>query len=263
MTTYGYLYRTTLEASFDSIARAGYRLVEISAVGPHVPASAFEWAERRQLRRLLDERGLTCVAINPPELTLISPNRDVRDTALRQFRRCIGLAHDLEARLVVVPPGRRSPLIPMPSADANELALLQLSRLVTDAREYGVRLALEPVPYGFAESTQDLLALVRAIDDELVGVTLDVANIFGREDVQAAVSTTASVLMLAHVSDTWRDRWAHTSLGRGEVDLQEFLRALRREGFGGPCVYELVDGEDPDPRIGHDLETLKAWGCTA
>lgn len=263
MATYGYLYRTTLEASFDSIAKAGYRLVEISAVGPHVPASAFEWSERRQLGRLLKERGLTCVALNPPELNLISPNQEVRDVALRQYRRCIGLAHDLGARLVVVIPGRRSPLIPMPSPDASELALLQLSRLVIDAREYGVSLALETVPYGFAETTKDLLALVHAIDDEVVGVTLDVANIFGREDVQAAVSATAGVLMMAHVSDTWRQRWAHTSLGRGDVDHRQFLSALRQHQFGGPCVYELVDGEDPEPRIGHDLATFKSWGCTA
>ncbi len=176
MTTYGYLYRATLEASLDSIARAGFHLVEISAVAPHVPATAFDWDERRQVKRLLEDRGLTSVAINAPELNLISPNREVRDVALGQYRRCIGLAHDLGARLVVVIPGRRGPLIPMPAPDATELALLQLSRMLGDAREYGVRLALEAVPSGFAESTQELLGLVRSIDDELLGITLDVAN---------------------------------------------------------------------------------------
>lgn len=130
MTTYGYLYRATLEASLDSIARAGFHLVEISAVAPHVPATAFDWDERRQVKRLLEDRGLTSVAINAPELNLISPNREVRDVALGQYRRCIGLAHDLGARLVVVIPGRRGPLIPMPAPDATELALLQLSRML-------------------------------------------------------------------------------------------------------------------------------------
>ena len=67
-------------------------------------------------------------------------------------------------------------------------------------------------------------------------------------------------LALAHISDTWRDTWAHTSAGRGEVNFPAFAAALTEIGFGGPTVYELVDGEDPEPRLAADLAALAAAG---
>jgi sugar phosphate isomerase/epimerase len=65
---------------------------------------------------------------------------------------------------------------------------------------------------------------------------------------------------MAQLSDSWRARFAHTSLGRGEVDFEAFGRALSDSGFVGPSIYELVDGEDPGPRIEADLRTLEGWG---
>ena len=67
-------------------------------------------------------------------------------------------------------------------------------------------------------------------------------------------------LAIAHVSDAWRTRWAHTSVGRGEVDFAAFAQALTAAGFAGPTVYELVDGEDPAPRLPADLAALEKAG---
>src|SRR5437016_2727748 len=93
MTTFGYLYHTSLEASLESIARAGYRLVEIMPLPPHLSVSGADWLERRHLKRLLDDLGLKCVSINANELNLISPTPDLRETALRLYQQSIVLAH--------------------------------------------------------------------------------------------------------------------------------------------------------------------------
>ena len=74
------------------------------------------------------------------------------------------------------------------------------------------------------------------------------------------VARLGEYLGLAHVSDTWRARWAHTSLGRGEVDFASFAAALAAAGFAGPTVYELVDGEDPAPRLAADFAALSKAG---
>jgi sugar phosphate isomerase/epimerase len=263
METFGYLYRATLQSSLESIARAGYATVEISSVPPHLPVTGFDVVQRRQLKRLLDDLGLTCVSVNNIELNLISPNTELREVALRQYRQSVVLAHDLGARVINVIAGRGGVLMSMPTQDATEVAVAQLAQLLKDAHEYGVHIALEIVPFGFVQTTDEMVALVRALDDDLVGICVDVANIYGHEDVRAAVSTVAPFIKLAHLSDTWRDRYAHTSIGRGEVDFPEFLDTLRTVNFSGPCIYELVDGEDPDQRIGDDLTTLRNWGWTS
>lgn len=264
MTTYGYLHLETLESALESIARAGYKLVEIMPVSPHLSVSSFDWLQRKRLKRVLLDQGLTCVSINAAELNLISLNSDLQNVALRQYRQCIVLAHDLGAQIVNVIAGRQSSLQPMPAQDAMDFAVQQLALLLKDAHEYGVTLALETAHLlGFVESTTELVDLVRTVDDERLGICVDVANFFGHEDVESAVSTVGPFLTMAHLSDTWRDRNAHTSIGRGEVNFPQYFAALQQQQFQGPCIYELLDGETPAPRIASDLVTLKKWGFSA
>lgn len=262
MTTFGYLYRASVQAALESIAAAGYRLVEIAPAPPQLLVTEFAAEQRARLKGLLGDLNLACVSINPPELNLISPNPEIRELALRHYRECIRLAHDLGAGIVIVLAGRQSPLIPMPHAAAKEMAVNQLSLLAEDAHRYAVNLAVETVPFGFNETSAEVAAIVKQLDDERIGIALDVANIYGREDVRAAVATCAGSLMIAHLSDTWKSRWAHTSVGAGEVDFVEYLTSLESIGFDGPCIYELVDGADPDPRIRGDLAILKGLGMT-
>jgi sugar phosphate isomerase/epimerase len=260
MTTFGYLYHESLESSLESIAQAGFVLVEIAPVPPHLFVASLDREQRTRLRRRLVDNGLTCVSVNPVELNLISTNPDLREVALRHYQASILLARDLGAQIVVVIPGRQSPLIPMPRDAAVRLVLEQLSRLVKDAHEHRVDLAIETVPFGFVESTDEVASLVHQIGDERVGIALDVANIFSKEDVPLAVARAAPSLMIAHLSDTWRNRWAHTAIGVGEVNFAEYVGALEESGFEGPCIYELVDGKDPGLRIAGDLASLKKLG---
>lgn len=263
ITTYGFLYSATLEATLESIAAAGYRLVEVAPAPPHLLLADSDRAPRVRLARELERLNLTCVSINPTELNLISTNPVLRDVALRHYREGIRLARDLGAKVVVVVPGRQSQLIPMPRESAVRLVLEQLSRLVKDAHEHRIDLAVETVPFGFVESTAEVASLVDAIGDERVGIALDVANIHGREDVAQAVALAAPSLRIAHLSDSWRNRWAHTRIGTADVDFAEFVGALVSARFQGPTIYELVDGADPAPRIAGDLARLKALGLEA
>ena len=66
-------------------------------------------------------------------------------------------------------------------------------------------------------------------------------------------------LKLVHVSDPWRDRWAHTSVGR-DVDPTATAAALRAIRYTGPTVYELIDMEPVEPRISRELDALRAAG---
>jgi sugar phosphate isomerase/epimerase len=259
ITTFGFLFRTTLAQALETIAEAGYRDVEISLVEPHLSTDPSH-ADRRKLSALLASLGLRCTSLNPPELNLVSPNPEIRELALREYRASIRLCHDLGAPVQMVIPGRRNALIPMPLPDATSLLEQQLAVLLEDAHATGVTLAVETVPFGFIETTAEVADVVRKFSDGLLGIAVDCANTYGREDIAEGVRLAGSDLCMAQFSDTWTSRWAHTSIGRGEVDFDAFRQALTEVGFGGPCIYELVDGEDPAPRIADDLRTLESAG---
>ena len=260
VTTYGYLYRRTLEGALRAIAAAGYKLVEISAISPHVYTPATGVLERWALRRLLRSVNLRCVSVNAAEQNLISPSPALREVAFKEYEATIELAADLEVNIVVVGPGRLNVLIPMPYEDAVALLKRQLEGLLPLAGRLGVRLALETFPFGFMRTGAEVKAVVDDLDDDLLGIAYDCANVLAHEDPAQGVRAIADRLLIAHVSDAWKNRFAHTSVGRGEVNFRAYADSLRAADFVGPTIYELVDGEDPDPRIAGDAESFRGWG---
>jgi sugar phosphate isomerase/epimerase len=260
VTTYGYLYRRTLEDALRAIAAAGYTLVEISTTPPHIYTPATGMFERKALRRLLRSLGLRCVSVNAAEMNLISPSPALREVAVKEYEATIELASDLEVEIVVVAPGRLNALIPAPQDDAVALLKHQLGRLLSIARRLDVRLALETFPFGFMPTGTAVKAVVDDLADSLLGIAYDCANVLAHEDPAEGVRAIVDRLMIAHLSDGWKHRFAHTSVGRGEVNFKAYADALREAGFAGPSIYELVDGEDPDPRLAGDAKLFRAWG---
>jgi sugar phosphate isomerase/epimerase len=263
VTTYGYLYHRTLDESLGAIAAAGFTLVELAVAPPHMYVPATGLLERRRLQRRLVQLDLTCVSVSPAELNLISPNLALRDISFAQYVDCVRFAHDLEVSCVIVVPGRLSSLIPTPLSDAVALLKDQIDRLLPHARQLGVQLALETSPYGFLETGREVAELVTEFDDRYLGIAFDCANVFASQEVDVGVREVGDRLVIAHLSDTWKQRFAHTSIGRGEVDFESYAQALLGIEFRGPTIYELMDGEDPDPRIRQDRDLLAQWGWVA
>lgn len=260
--TFGWLHRAPLASALRSLAAGGIRSVELTTAPPHLFTRHFGRYERLELARLLRDLGLSVVSVNPSfaDINLISTNPEIRAVSEAQVAAEIELAADLGAEFVVVIPGRRHALAPAPDDAARAVLSQALGRLLHRAEELGVTIALENSPYGYLGSSADLLALVTEWDSPRLRVTYDAANALAQEDPANGVARLGEYLALAHVSDTWRARWAHTSVGRGEVDFAAFAAALAAAGFTGPTVYELVDGEDPEPRLATDFAALAKAG---
>jgi sugar phosphate isomerase/epimerase len=260
--SFGWLHVTPLPDALRALARQGFRSLELTTAPPHLFARAFGPYERQELIRTLSTLGMRVVSVNPSfaDINLISTNPEIREVSERQLMANIELAADLGASFVVVIPGRRHALAPAPDEDAAAVLDRGLARLLRRAEELGITIALENSPYGYLGRAPDLIETVERWRSPQLRITYDVANALAVEDPAEGVRLLGGHLALAHVSDTWRNKWAHTSAGRGEVDFAGFARALADIGFGGPTVYELVDGEDPEPRLPADLATLAAAG---
>jgi sugar phosphate isomerase/epimerase len=262
--TFGYLHHRSLSEALDDLARNGLTSIELTPAPPHLHPPALGAYDRRTLRRRLERLGLTCLSVNPSfaDINLISTNPEFRELSLAQIESGLELAEDLEAPFHVVVPGRRHALAPAPAEDARAVLLAGLERLLRAAERHGVTLALENSPYGFLGSSDDLVGLSNDIGYPRLRLCYDVANGLAQEDPAAGVRAIGERLGLAHVSDTPRAPWRHTSPGRGEVDFAAFAAALRDVGYAEPTVYELVDEEDPAPRLADDLLALEAHGWT-
>jgi L-ribulose-5-phosphate 3-epimerase len=259
--SYGYVYFRTLDGALADIAGLGYELVEIATSPPHIDLSDIKAAERGAIKRALDRNGLKCIATNPVEMNPISPIVNHWETAHRHYRAAIELASDLEAPFVVMVSGRANALAPMPEGQTKDLLRGRIEQLLPLAQRLGVTIALETVPYGFLQSSAEVAAMVREFDVPELGMTLDCANVYwAGGDPAADLRELGSTVDVVHISDAARDRWAHTRIGLGEIDFGAVAEVMRDIGWSGPTVYELVDGEDPAPRLREDWARLTEWG---
>ncbi|MGH3121827.1 MAG: sugar phosphate isomerase/epimerase family protein [Streptosporangiaceae bacterium] len=260
--TFGWLHLASLQDALRALARHGFRSLELTTAPPHLFAPDFGAYERRELAQMLATLGMTVVSVNPSfvDLNLVSTNPEIRETSVRQLLANIELAADIGASFVVVIPGRRHALAPAPDGAARAVLDRELARLIHRAEELGITIALENSPYGFLGRSADLVEIVDRWRSPRLRITYDVANALAIEDPSEGLRRIGPRLALAHVSDAWRDKWAHTSAGRGEVDFAGFARTLSDMGYAGPTVYELVDGTDPEPRLPADLSALAAAG---
>ena len=260
--TYTWLHQEPLEHALATLADHGFTTFELTTASPHLFTRHCGPYERARLKRLLGSLGLRPVSVNPSyaDINVISTNPEIQRISEQQIASEIDLAHELGAEFVVLIPGRRHQLSPAP-ADA-AIAVLEgvLERLVARAERLGVTLTLENSPYGFLGTSAEQLEIVERFDSPHLGLTYDVANALAIEDPCDALRHIAGRLRLVHVSDTWTDRWAHTSVGRGEVDFAAFAATLREVGYAGTTVYELVDGEPAEPRLRSDLAELEKAG---
>jgi hexulose-6-phosphate isomerase len=260
-TTLGHLHhRATLNESLESLARLGFRAVDISPTAPHVYLPGFGVHERQQLRRLLGALELECASVNPIELNLISTNPDYAELSGRYMRLCVELAHDLRAPFVVFAPGRPFALNPCPLEDALEALRTQIARLLRVAEPLGVVLAVETVPFGFLQTGKEVADVVDYFSSPWLGATYDVANTVATESFVQGIGDLGDRLRVVHVSGSAKQRWAHTTVREGDLDFAAVAEVLRAADFSGPTIYELINGQDPDPMLEADVPLLVDWG---
>jgi len=208
--------------------------------------------EVAEVRALLARHHLTPVALTAscksPETRrdLAHPDPTIRDDAIAYVVRCVRFAADVGIPLVQMLPSGESRLMPLACRDDEWRWSIEGMRTgAREAERLGVRLAVEPVNRYEAflvTSSETALAYLDAVGSPWVGLTLDLfhANIEERA-ISDAIRAAGSRLWHVHVADTNRE-----GLGRGHLDLDACVAALRSVAYTGALVLEVVP-PGPDP----------------
>ena len=214
------------------------------------------------MRKTVEGAGARIDSLNFPSLdhNLASAYDRVRKASVAMFLDAIDLAADLGADWLVTVPGRMSPLFPLPLADRVGWMTDSISELLPRARDRGIGLAIENVPFASFPDAASLGAFVRSFDTPTIGACYDAANAhFIGEHPGEGVAQLADVLRVAHLSDTWRTAWRHERIGLGDVPVEDFARALDKAGFAGPCTLEIID-RDPETAILDSHRAIERFG---
>jgi sugar phosphate isomerase/epimerase len=90
----------------------------------------------------------------------------------------------------------------------------------------------------------------------------DVANATMVESPLDGLELVLSDLAILHMSDTDDKVWGHDRIGTGVIDFAAVTEKVRKLGYAGPTIMEVVDRRSPDESNRTSLEKLRELGWT-
>lgn len=185
-----------------------------------------------------------------------STSEEERRAALQYCQKCVDLASELEAPIMVVIPaaaGRTAPIGSPASQDEWfaryqlewDLAVDTLSRLASYATRQGVVLGLEPInryETFMVNNVDKALQMINQVGSDQLKLHLDTFHMnIDESDIPDTIRQVEGLLVNMHVSDSNRE-----APGRGHIDFLSLIRALKEIGYTGYLTLEPVPpGSDP------------------
>jgi len=212
------------ELGYDGVELWDYHLTEMASDPAAVAARA------RALKMVLTLHAMSW------DLNTTSRVDAVRAVSMEALHQSIALAARLGAGLVVMHPGH----VTMPYDDAERYwpgLVAGIRELAAHAAEHGLRLGvehMEPRQGEYVVTADDANRLVREVDRDNVGTTLDVAHIPWGTDEVAFIGALERIVHV-HLSDADEAR-LHLPLGEGSRNLVRVLAALR--DYEGTIAFE-------------------------
>lgn len=164
----------------------------------------------------------------------------------------IQLASRMNAGCLIVHPGSRNG-----HTTSHAFRLLQsaLDTLVPIAADYGVKLALEPMPgkrrkpWTFIENFEDTMAVVERYSNRHLGIVLDLHHVGTDPTVFESLDQVVDRIKLVQLSDRETSTSANRlPLGDGQLPLDAWLSKLQKLGYTGQFELEVhgraIEGMD-------------------
>jgi L-ribulose-5-phosphate 3-epimerase len=264
--TYSYIFGGSAADTVARLADQGYGGVELMFFPGHLWPAELDASRLRSLRQLCEQR-LRLVSVNMPniDINVAAAAKEMRTYSLNllvQFVRCAG---ELGAGGIIVGPGKPNPLFPMPRDRMISFFYRALDRLAPLARQVGVRLLIENMPFAFLPDAESLMKVVDGYGDESIRVIYDVANAhFIGESPVKGLRRVRDRLSLVHFSDTTRQSYKHDPLGNGDVPLAGIASTMKEIGCTELPMLEVIS-LNPDADIADSCRRLHqaGFGCDA
>jgi sugar phosphate isomerase/epimerase len=207
-------YHHYLEKSLSLISSLGFEGVQIMCNHPdQVPLNP------KNLNKKCGELGL--------EITSIGGYQNLLGNSWERLKKSIDYAAEANVKIVCTHSGNGN--WPLLEERLNDLCNYAFSR--------GCVIAIENSPLHLVKTTDDLMKLKRMV--KKIRFNLDPANLVsaGCEPVNAVNGLKKSIVH-THAKDCIENRLVFTSLGKGDVNFQSYLKALKKIGYNGYLVLE-------------------------
>jgi len=202
-----------------------------------------------RLKRLCHVLGLGIIGC-PIRNTFTHPAGPDRDKELAHVRRWIDYAGDLGAPTMRIFAGNLQPGQSL--AEAQKNCVESIEACTEHAARRGVLLGIENHG-GIVAEADSILAIVKAVRSDFVGINLDSGN-FRTDDPYGDLARIAPWAVSAQIKTEIQPRGQE----KHEADLGRIVEILKKSGFRGYATLEYEAAEPPLTAVPRELERLRA-----
>ena len=248
-------------------AELGYEYLELSPRADwffwqrYPKADGAAIAEAKQASRETGVQVLTLV----PVFNWSSPDEQERQAQVRNWRRLLEIASELECPLV----NSEFSGDPNRPVQSEHAFYKSMEELIPVFEQYGIALNLEAHPYDFSERNDDAVQIVRGLNKPWVNYVFCAPHAFhlsdGAGDLRRMMEYAGDRLQHVHIADCYNHRanvgnryiinppgvdarvHQHNEIGNGDVDWSEFFSTLHDVQFDGVatvCVFGWEENAD-------------------
>ncbi|MCA1942040.1 MAG: sugar phosphate isomerase/epimerase [Yonghaparkia sp.] len=229
-------------------AELGYEWIQLTPHVDFMPFFRFPRADRELLaatKKAAKDAGIGISSLLPV-YRISSPEEHQREAAVRNFRRLIEIAVELDVRVINTEFSGR----PERSEDSEAAFFRSMEELLPVIEREGLRVNIDPHPDDFVEEGHEAVRVIRALDTEHVGFVYVGSHTFHYgDDAPGIIAAAGERLGAAYAADSFDHRRSHglryisnppgnaarvhqhLRMGDGDVDWAEYFDALRAVGF--------------------------------
>lgn len=253
----GIAYRHPIEEALEPIARAGFRMIEVSTAPRHLDIADHKRLET--LRSRMAELGLRPHSLHAPfghDVNFTSPDAAQRRNALE----CLTVAADalqiLGGTHYVIHPGGEDQRWTWERDACLGHSVASLTQVWEACRERGLTLVVEtPLPHLLGGQPEDFAWLLERLPLEGTGICLDTSHTFLGKCLFEVIERFGSRLVHIQASDNRAVSDDHLPPGEGFIDWHHVVSALERVGYSGAFMLEIAGNGDTPAHV------AKAWAA--
>jgi myo-inositol catabolism protein IolH len=229
-------------------ADLGYEWIQLSPHIDFLPFFRHPRADRALVaatKKAVAEAGIRISSLLPVQ-RWSSPDEPLREAAVRNWKRIVEIAVDLDVRVINTEFSGR----PERSEESEAAFYRSMDELLPAFEREGIRVNIDPHPDDFVENGLDALRIIRGLDSDAVGFVYVGSHTFHYgNDAHGILTAAGSRLGAAYAADTFDHTRSHglryitnppgnparvhqhLRIGDGDVDWTSFFGELAAVGF--------------------------------
>lgn len=241
-------YEKPVEEYFNYALEHNMRHVEIDLIKDHSAPQTFT-ANRMQTIRSFCEANAIAVSLHVPyTLNLAERIGFLRKSNVAFFKKCLAVAHQLNATHVTCHLGKFSGIVSWPWLRTQMLdrVILSLRDILACCEEWHIPLALENAvsiiqgadQHFLGDSVQDFTYIFNQFDSPWLKICLDIGHANTNDGALAFMDAFPNKIINVHFHDNNGKYDDHQTIGDGTVSWQAIMQKFGEINYQGPYISE-------------------------